>query len=1026
MGKKLKSIFVFLLSTVMILTSPIIISVNSFTSYAAGVTELDQLQKQNPVGTILTSDSFPGFKILYDGKEKYEVKNGINKVSLKITVIDEILAKRSVPFLKFFFGAFNIEIKTGKTLVLNASFKGVSNETYKEYNSLAHNSNDKESENAFESATQILISLFGVLADEKEYHAFDEATNESSSNINEIPKKENVTPKNASEVPKNVNDTVKEESKENGEEDSDDDSEEDFDNDSEEDSDDSTTEETDEDDSYARTVMIFLNGTDLESCNHRGSKNMLDLLRANLPDNTKVFITTGGTLTWHMADADYYKEYAKDLLYPNIQNLSDAQKKEVDRYANELYEDYATEISQDIQIYEVIKANGNDNVNSLSLLDTFTDMYFLETTYLTYFIDYVTAISNSEFYDLIFWDHGSGIEGYGVDEIYKQDLNDHITEKREDIGFSLAQLMTSIENTDLIKNGNKFDFIGFDACQMATIEVAGALHNYADYLILSQENIPGEGWDYNAFVNSIGDNPDINTIDLGCDIVDSFMDQYKDYEGNTTLSLIDCSKLDGVNESLSSFAYALIDEIKDINGYENVIATIGKEGDYGIKKGFKNECLLDIVKLCSNLIESGDITDNLKNKCTDLINSIEGKAVIYTKGKDTDAGNCGLSINFPTQPFSKAYGGVDKEGKERNYYQSRAEAVDSVYADINANEVYMKAYAQLALTTIAAYAVGDLWTNSNSYTTDDIINILEDKDSVYDAEGLIERAGVDFGQDQDLRGKIDYFLENRVRKDEIAVEIDDEQQTATITITDVDPVVIDETVNVQVALTIDGTDHFIGQTPLFSEDATKDEEGKTVDLTVAPFDQKWYTINDQITSFYLTDVVDENGVITYYGYIPLSVWNDAKDVQTPEGYDSRDAYFKEAASDSKVKTVFINVSSTNENEYSFDSYQNADNGSIGPYSNISEIEGHYAELLSGAESIVNNAGDDQIHSIGTIFFDNEATLKLQTVADLSPIYTVSDSYGNEYEICKDNYGNDILDKFVQEVDLYETSYENSN
>ena len=39
-----------------------------------------------------------------------------------------------------------------------------------------------------------------------------------------------------------------------------------------------------------------------------------------------------------------------------------------------------------------------------------------------------------------------------------------------------------------------FDMIGFDACFMASIEVAKVISPYANYMIASEEAEPGHGW----------------------------------------------------------------------------------------------------------------------------------------------------------------------------------------------------------------------------------------------------------------------------------------------------------------------------------------------------------------------------------------------------------------------------------------------------------------------------------------------------------------------------------------------------
>ena len=75
----------------------------------------------------------------------------------------------------------------------------------------------------------------------------------------------------------------------------------------------------------------------------------------------------------------------------------------------------------------------------------------------------------------------------------------------------------------LSRGGVKFDFIGFDACLMATVENALMLNEYADYMIASEETEPGYGWYYTDWLNALGSNPSIPTEELGQKIVDDFV-----------------------------------------------------------------------------------------------------------------------------------------------------------------------------------------------------------------------------------------------------------------------------------------------------------------------------------------------------------------------------------------------------------------------------------------------------------------------------------------------------------------------
>ena len=107
--------------------------------------------------------------------------------------------------------------------------------------------------------------------------------------------------------------------------------------------------------------------------------------------------------------------------------------------------------------------------------------------------------------------------------------------------MSLAGLNTAFQN-----GGVKFDFIGFDACLMATVENALMASKYADYLIASEETEPGIGWYYTNWLTALGNNSSLATLDIGKQIIDDFVatcsSQCRGQQ--TTLSIIDLAEIE--------------------------------------------------------------------------------------------------------------------------------------------------------------------------------------------------------------------------------------------------------------------------------------------------------------------------------------------------------------------------------------------------------------------------------------------------------------------------------------------------
>ncbi|MDR3309968.1 MAG: hypothetical protein LBS90_01295 [Oscillospiraceae bacterium] len=110
---------------------------------------------------------------------------------------------------------------------------------------------------------------------------------------------------------------------------------------------------------------------------------------------------------------------------------------------------------------------------------------------------------------LILWDHGGGtIAGYGADEHF---ADGNLTLRELEYAFYKAGLAD-----------RKLEMLGFDACLMATAEVAVTASGYAEWLVASEALEPQGGWDY-AALRWLGSHPDANGEEFGRAITDAYI-----------------------------------------------------------------------------------------------------------------------------------------------------------------------------------------------------------------------------------------------------------------------------------------------------------------------------------------------------------------------------------------------------------------------------------------------------------------------------------------------------------------------
>jgi len=214
--------------------------------------------------------------------------------------------------------------------------------------------------------------------------------------------------------------------------------------------------------SSTRTIMIYIVGSDLETNAGLATGDLIEILESDFnQDFLNVLVCTGGASVWN-----------NDVI-PNDKNM----------------------------IYEII-GNGMLPVRASpaqNMGDSKTLADFLSFCYKNY---------SSDYYDLILWNHGSGpMMGFGYDEIFNDIL-------------SLEDIIDAMKHSPFSR-GNKLGFVGFDACLMSSIEVAYAFYEYAEYLIASQEIIPGWGWDY-AFLGNLEQK--MSTAEIAVEIIDTYFD----------------------------------------------------------------------------------------------------------------------------------------------------------------------------------------------------------------------------------------------------------------------------------------------------------------------------------------------------------------------------------------------------------------------------------------------------------------------------------------------------------------------
>lgn len=169
------------------------------------------------------------------------------------------------------------------------------------------------------------------------------------------------------------------------------------------------------------------------------------------------------------------------------------------------------------------------------------------------------AVDNfpADHYALVIWNHGAGWSGVSYDD------NTHHGMDMPDVRQACEKICEALKK----QNKEKIDVLDFDACLMATLEVAFELKDTVDYLAASQEVEPGEGMQYADYLKWLATYPEASAPSLAKAMVETYVKSYapggsqtsKDFwAGGETKSAIRCSQAPALKNAVEDVAKLLL------------------------------------------------------------------------------------------------------------------------------------------------------------------------------------------------------------------------------------------------------------------------------------------------------------------------------------------------------------------------------------------------------------------------------------------------------------------------------------
>jgi len=180
----------------------------------------------------------------------------------------------------------------------------------------------------------------------------------------------------------------------------------------------------------------------------------------------------------------------------------------------------------------------------------------------TEFVDWARGAYPAERTALVVWGHGGGWE----DEVADERLGSRPSSVRtkEQIGHRrrLKSYLTDKELRQAIAQtrGKRVDLLGFDACEMAMLEIAGELREVASVMVASEGDIPVESWPYEKLLSHLAKKPDLEPTDFARVVVGDYDHAYHATAETKpfAISAVDFASVEALREAIDALSQELL------------------------------------------------------------------------------------------------------------------------------------------------------------------------------------------------------------------------------------------------------------------------------------------------------------------------------------------------------------------------------------------------------------------------------------------------------------------------------------
>ncbi|HTA70927.1 MAG TPA: clostripain-related cysteine peptidase [Bryobacteraceae bacterium] len=255
-------------------------------------------------------------------------------------------------------------------------------------------------------------------------------------------------------------------------------------------------------------------------------------------------------------------------------------------------------------------------------------------------------------YGLILSSHGGGWKGFGPDETFPTGTRQQVDT------LYMGELSTAL-------NGQNFDWIVFDACLMAGVEVAHQLKPYANYMLASEEITWATDFPYESLAQDLAANPNWNALQ-------SITDIFNQYVANTsgspsasiqqgyTVSVSDLTKVNDLSVNIRAWSDLLAPGMSLFQGRDDPSDNVQilTRNQVNAAEKFWDNNFIDLYDFAKKMQTSG-VPNCLLSPVASILDAVANRVVVLESHGANHPNAHGLHIYFPSRRMINVGLGAD-------------------------------------------------------------------------------------------------------------------------------------------------------------------------------------------------------------------------------------------------------------------------------------------------------------------------------------------------------------------------------